>query len=255
VSSTGEYKIRGRLIRQDEDGFVCVTDIHRAAGFTKNLRPTDFIRLQQTIAIMPVIHEKLVGKNHKFKMSNIWRTKPGPDGGTYAHPLMALAYAEYLSPKLAVEVREVFLRYRAGDATLADEVLEKASAEANEWAGKRALARAVRKGYTATLASHGVSQPADFARCTNATYEGLFGRTAKQLKKERGIARNLRDAMDMRELAFVMAAEALSSERIEEEKSGGPVQCRSATSKSARFIRSAIEADRKDRMPGQKNMF
>lgn len=251
---TTELKLRGRVIRQDEDGFVNLTDIHKAAGFSKNQRPTDFMRLPQARAIFPEVHDKLVGKSHQFKFSNIWRSRTGPDGGTYAHPIIALAYAEYLNPKLAVEVREVFLRYKAGDATLADEVLQKSSAEANEWAGKRALGRAVRKGYTNVLAQHGVALPKDFAICTNATYQGLFGKTAKQLKAEKGTKGNLRDAMDLREIAFVMAAEALSSERIEGEQSDGATECRIATSKSAKFIRSAIEADRKDRMVGQRNL-
>lgn len=52
---------------------------------------------------------------------------------------MAAAYAGYLDPNLEVEIREVWLRYRAGDATLADEILQRASAEANHWAGMRAL--------------------------------------------------------------------------------------------------------------------
>lgn len=38
----------------------------------------------------------------------------GRGGGakTYAHPVLALDYAEYLNPAIGVEVREVFIRYR-----------------------------------------------------------------------------------------------------------------------------------------------
>lgn len=43
---------------------------------------------------------------------------------TYAHPVLALDYSEYLAPDLAVEVRETFLRYRAHDVTLAIEIVE-----------------------------------------------------------------------------------------------------------------------------------
>lgn len=71
-----------------------------------------------------------MGKSHhseKIRVSDLIYSTLGKDGGTFAHPVLALAYSEYLSPKLAVEVREVFLRYRAADATLADEILEKAS--------------------------------------------------------------------------------------------------------------------------------
>jgi hypothetical protein len=160
-----------------------------------------------------------------------------------------VAYAEDLNPKLALEVKEVFLRYKAADATLADDILERSSPEANEWAARRAIGRAVRNEYTAALAAHGVIQPKDFAICTNETHRGLFDKTARQLKVARGLSKtgNLRDTMNLRELAFVMAAEALSSERIEEKKCDGPTECRTATSRSARFIRDAIESDRRDR--------
>ncbi|SRR5579883_238219 len=53
----------------------------------------------------------------------------------------AAAYAGYLSPKLELEVREVWLRYGSDDATLADEILQRATAEENRWAGARAISR------------------------------------------------------------------------------------------------------------------
>lgn len=242
-------RVRGRLIRQAEDGFVCVTDIHNAAGFTKNQKPGDFIRLPQALAIMPVVHDETMGKSHSFKMSNIWRARGGRDGGTYAHPLMALAYAEYLSPKLAVEVKQVFLRYRSGDASLADEVLERSSPEANEWAGRRAITRAVRNQFTSELDRRGVRDPKHYAICTNATYKKLFDGTAKQIRVKRGLPEkaSIRDNLNLRELAFLAASEALSVERMEDEDSRGFNECHDATSKSAESIRAAIEMDRKSR--------
>jgi hypothetical protein len=41
--------------------------------------------------------------------------------------------AGYLSLKLEVEIREVWLRFKAADPALADDVLRRATAEANEW--------------------------------------------------------------------------------------------------------------------------
>ncbi len=202
--------------------------------------------------------ERTTGKSRswtKTEFRSVLYAKQGAGGGTYADIRLALAYAEYLNPKLALEVKEVFLRYKAGDATLADEVLQRAGAEANEWAGRRAISRSVRNGYTATLSAHGVKQHRDFAICTNALYDGLFGKNAKQLKADKGVTSgSLRDRMNLRELAFVMAAEALSSERIEEEKSDGAAPCTRATATSARFIRDAIEGDRRDRRGSQQRL-
>lgn len=186
-------------------------------------------------------------------MRQVFRTRRGPDGGTYADVRLALDYAEYLNPKLAIEVKEVFLRYKASDVTLADEVLQRASAEDNEWAGRRAITRAVRIQYTSELKSRGVIEPKHYAMCTNATYEKLFGKSAKDLKLAKGLPANanLRDKMDARELAFLGASEALSVERMEDEDSSGFKECHTATGKAASAIHNAIEADRRDR---QKRM-
>ena len=58
--------------------------------------------------------------------------------------------------------------------------------------------------------------------------------------------------MTMNELAFVAFGEALATERIEDEDSKGGEECRKATSRSAFFIRQAIEADRRDRRNRQQ---
>lgn len=182
-------------------------------------------------------------------MSLVWKTKSGPGGGTFAHPVLALAYTEYLSAKLAVEVRDVFLRYRSGDATLADEVLQKASPEGNEWAAKRALGRVVRNQFTQELDKRGVDEGWQYGNVTNETYKGLFDKTATQLKEAKGISKssNLRDKMSIKEIVFIAASEALSIERMEDESARGYDDCKMATAKAAKALRSAIDADRKDR--------
>ena len=95
----------------------------------------------------------------------------------------------------------------------------------------------------------GVNEPVHFAICTNETYSGLFGLTARKLKESRGLAKsaNLRDHMSMKELAFLAASEALAVERMEDVEANGFPECRTATSKAAGAIRSAIDLDRQDR--------
>lgn len=248
--------IRGRAVRFDDNGLACLNDIWRAAGYTKNRTPAQWQRLPTTNRKIERVLELIVGKSHNYTkddMRRVYRAYRGANGGTYADVRLALDYAEYLNPKLAIEVKEVFLRYKAGDATLADEVLQRASAEGNEWAAKRAIGRAVRIQYTTELKSRGVAEPKHYALCTNATYENLFGKPAKDLKKAKGLPANgnLRDNLDARELAFLGASEALSVERMEDEDSKGFTECHRATGKAASAIRTAIEADRRDR---QKRM-
>ncbi|HEX3920467.1 MAG TPA: KilA-N domain-containing protein [Caulobacteraceae bacterium] len=250
--------IRGRVIRVDADGLVCLNDIWQAAGFSKFQKPNDWRRLEVTTRLTVAVLQRITGKNRNWSKSD-FRTaiyaKTGPSGGTYADVRLALAYAEYLNPTLALEVREVFLRYKAADPTLADDILERAGPEANEWAGTRALSRSVRNQYTNTLRDHG-AKGQDYGMCTNTLYSVLFDRNAKQLRSKKGVPAksNLRDAMNTSELVFVMAGETLSAERIIEERSSGGEECRVATSRSARFIRQAIDADRKDRRGSQPEL-
>ncbi|HEV2653246.1 MAG TPA: hypothetical protein VGU69_18425, partial [Rhizomicrobium sp.] len=55
------------------------------------------------------------------------------------------------------------------------------------------------------------------------------------------------DQFPISDLSFVMAAEALSAERIEDENCTGNEQCERATATSAAAIKKAIEGDRLSR--------
>jgi hypothetical protein len=241
--------VRGRDVRIDENGQVCLSDLWSAAGFKTNQGPAQWWRLQSTIKLAEALLERLVGLSPsaaKIKVKSVYYARKN---GIFAHPILACAYAGYLSPKLEIEVREVFLRFKAADPVLADDILDRASPEANEWAGVRALGRATRGRYTSTLKSHGVAAPVDYALCTNETYLALFDGTAQELKRQRALKKseNLRDKMPINDLSFVMAAEALASERIDDLDCRGTPPCKEATRTSARFIREAIERDRADR--------
>jgi hypothetical protein len=244
--------IRGRAVRVDENGLTCLNDIWSAAGFTKNRRPSHWQALVTTnpriIKVLALITGKS-GNYTKEDMQRVMRTRRGADGGTWADIRLALDYAEYLNPALAIEVKEVFLRVKAADPTLADEIMEQNDAAANEWMAKRSMSRAARLGYTATLKDHGVTERFGYAECTNATYRGLFGKTAKQLREAKGLGKNskLRDALDLKELATVSFAEVLSTDRIEEEDCRGFSECHRATAKVAGAVKTMIDNDKKDR--------
>lgn len=243
--------VRGRKVRFDENGLACLNDIHRAAGFSKNQRPSDWSPLPGTRKKMERVLELITGKSGNYTaedMRLVFRTYRGANGGTYADVRLALDYAEYLNPALAIEVKEVFLRYKAADPTLADDIMQRSDAESNEWIAKRSIARAARLGYTATLKEHGVQERGHYAACTNATYQGVFGKNAAQLRKAKGGKKGpLRDQFDLKELATVTFAEVMSTDRIEDEDCQGFVECKSATKKVATAVGAMIESDLKDR--------
>lgn len=246
--------IRGRTIHVDDKGFVCLNDIWTAAGFSTRQKPADWKELATTGLLIVALLNQNAAKTgvRNYNPNSVIVTRLGRGGGTYAAIHLAVKYAEYLSPRLALEVADVFLRYKVGDASLADEVLERASPEANEWAGKRALARSGRRPFTDTLQRHGVREPLDYARCTDAVYIGLFRKTSRELKSVKKVGSNLRDAMDAVELTFVAAGEALARERIEQTNCETAIACEAATLRSTSFLRDAIEAERRDRAGAQQ---
>lgn len=244
-------KIRGREIRQDEQGRICLNDIHKSGGFSTNQKPDDWGRLPTTTKLIAIVLERKAGKSRFFdktQILSVYCAKRGRDCGVWADPVLALAYAKYLSADLHYEVNEVFLRYKAADPSLADDVLSRATPEANEWAGVRAMTRSTRNQFTGTLKDHGVAGPG-YANCTNAIYSTVFGAPASKLKETRGLPAksNLRDHMTTDELIYTMAGESLAKERIIDLDCQGNAQCETASAKSASFIRSALEADRADR--------
>ncbi|MBI1179338.1 MAG: hypothetical protein GC201_02190 [Alphaproteobacteria bacterium] len=244
------FVLRGKTIREDENGLVNLSDIYQAAGKPNNKRPAQWGRLDTAVNFIIAVHERVVGKSHKgakMTMKPVYYTSAI---GTYGHALIAASYAAYLSPKLAIEMKQVWLRYRAGDPTLADEILERATDEGNEWAATRALGRVKRNEYTQVLSKHEVER-FGYGNCTNAVYTEVLGGTAKQLRARLGVPKsgNLRDKLTTDELVFVMAAEVLAKQRINDEDPRGNVACERATKRSAAFIKKAIMADQQDRKP------
>ncbi len=253
-NQAGALAIRGRIVRVDENGLACLTDIWSAAGFKKTQKPGDWSKLMVTHRKVERVLALVTGKTRgydKADMQRVLRVRRGENGGTYADIRLALDYAEFLNPKLAIEVKEVFLRFKSGDASLADDVLQRASAEDNEWVAKRALGRSVRHSYTAQLQARGVKGGHEFGLCTNETYVGLFNRTAAELKSDKGLAKtaNLRDQMSVSDLVKVAFSEVLSVERMEAEDSRGFSQCRLATRVAASSVRRALEANKSDSQP------
>lgn len=247
-----ELTIRGRKVRADENGMIRLDDIWRAAGFSENQRPNDWRSLRTTTLKMERVVKLNTGKSGNWTKSDLATGiygKRGKDGGTFADPRLALDYAEYLNPKLAIEVKEIFLRYRSGDQTLADEIRAKGPSKGPEWERNRHMGVEVRKGYTDEVSRRGVSKPFEYMNLTNETYKRLYGKTACQMREVRGLPKkaNVREHMTNLELAITAASEALSVERMQEEEVIGYHGCKDATSKAASAIAGAIESDRKDR--------
>jgi hypothetical protein len=243
--------LRGKKITEDAFGNLCLDDIWALSNTRPTKQPKHWRVTNLAANLIAELRKKVTLADlneNKLKTPIIYAKQGRGNQGTFAHPILAAAYAGYLSPKLEIEVREIWLRYRAGDATLADEILQRATAEENRWAGARALSRGQRVAYTDVLKKHYV-QGRGYMDCTEAVYMRLLGGKSYELRARRGLTPliNMRDHLDIAELSFVMAAEALAAERIREEHRLGNEQCIEATDRSAAAIKNAIDSDRKNR--------
>jgi len=89
---------------------ICLTDLWRAAGAVDSKRPSDWLALPQTKALLAEI------SNAEKSGISLWRADRGVGGGTWADWRVALAYAEYLSPAFHVHVLETYMLHMTGQA-------------------------------------------------------------------------------------------------------------------------------------------
>ena len=91
--------------------------------------------------------------------------------------MLALAYAEDLLPALGVEVREVFLRYRANDISLANDILDRIAAQVRE-DEQRLMARDEIVKHNKKINAHGKKAGCEhgweYAELHNSGYRGLY---------------------------------------------------------------------------------
>ena len=213
-------------VRQDKDGMVSLTDLYQMAegqGWTEGkVDPRTWTSRNGKELIDFATLSYNVTKHHIIK------TARGKGGGTYAHKNVALAYAKYLSPELHMQVNDVYLRAASGDVTLAEQIFDKANLADQQKHAERVNGKVARKLLVGTLSNHGVNGRG-YADCTNALYLPTIGMTAAAAKEQRGlkVSANLRDNMDMEELARVSLAEIIARKNIEQKNMQGNPTCQS----------------------------
>lgn len=101
----------------------------------------------------------------------------------------------------------------------------------------RMAGKVKRQELTDTLQEHGV-EGMGYAICTNAIYEGLHGKTALELKQERGLKKkdSLRDDFSPLELRAVLLSEELAALKIEVKDVKGLRPCQSECLKAGEHI-------------------
>jgi len=173
-------EILGHQVAEDEAGNVCLNDLYQLAGRPENQRPNDWHRGKRAKALEAALNE-LITENfrncvERQTTSTFYVVGRGPASRTFAHPVLALDYAEYLSPKIGVKVREVFLRYRAADISLANDILDRIAEQVqeDEWRINNRHEMTVRNRELASQAKKAGCSHFDYAELHNSGYRGLY---------------------------------------------------------------------------------
>lgn len=129
-------ELSGSKITEDENGNICLNDLWIIAGKPKDLRPAQWKRQKRTKALESALIERIVFLKHNpsknEEITTFYVQGRGGNAKSFAHPVLALEYAENLSPPLGIQVREIFLKYKSNDISLANEILDRIAEQVQE---------------------------------------------------------------------------------------------------------------------------
>ncbi|HDM8081148.1 phage antirepressor KilAC domain-containing protein [Yersinia enterocolitica] len=98
--------IAGVEINTDSEGRFNLNSLHKASGGDKKNGPTYWLALDST--------KSLINELDKQTTEITVVKKEGRSGGTFAHELLAVEYAGWISPSYRLKVNQTFLDYKAG---------------------------------------------------------------------------------------------------------------------------------------------
>ena len=104
--------IAGVEITTDSEGRFNLNALHRASGAEKKNGPSYWLALDTTKSLISELEQQL--SDTEISVSVIKSVKGGLSQGSYAHELLAIAYASWISPSFHLQVNQVFLDYRTG---------------------------------------------------------------------------------------------------------------------------------------------
>lgn len=111
--------IAGVEITTDEAGRFNLNALHRASGTGDHKRPSKWLATEQAKALIEELQKNLspnqgFGQNLLDTDISVSVIKGGVSPGTFAHELLAISYAGWISPAFQLQVNQVFLDYRTG---------------------------------------------------------------------------------------------------------------------------------------------
>jgi KilA-N domain len=187
----GEILLRGKRVETDAHGNVCLNDIWALAGKPENKRARDWYRSKRAHALEVALQQRIVEISHKpLKVvagSTYYTRGRGGGSKTFAHPVLALDYAEYIDPAIGVDVREVFIRFKANDVRLALAIMEGITSQAEYDEERIDLRTALKRHNKLSAGAAKAAGVTDFPAYNGAGLFGLYEMTKTQLLSHKGL--------------------------------------------------------------------
>jgi len=240
------FSFAGVTISKDAEGRISLTDLWKAAGSDSAKRPVEWLRQEQTAGFIRATAKILkVGENHLLKITK------GRYGGTFGQEQIALEYAQYLNPDLAVAVNQVFFE-RIEEEKNPDLILDrgirtyKKHGKSDNWIAERLNGKATRLAFCATLAKHGV-KGIGYRDCTNAILTPMYGGGAAIVRQKKNLPENTntREHMTETELAAVRLAELLAADNIQKRNLQGNKACEYECLRTSQLVARTVVESRK----------
>lgn len=232
--------VDGANVRVTPDGRVSVYDFIKVVGQQKS----PWVVWNRICKGYPEVLTKC--KNFKFPGKGQRKTPVISRAGVIE--LMQVLPGE-VGAKFRRETAQLIIRYLDGDVSLADEVVDRAAAKGKHEDIERHIARSkgivARKQFTSACKRHGVYGPG-YSQVTNAIYHGCFNKSAKELRKERGLKpkQNFREhGAETSELIAFSAIEIASANGLDKNDAYGNDECAQITYKAAKAISKIMKGD------------
>lgn len=101
--------IAGVEIATDDQGRFNLNALHKASGGQGHKKPSQWLRRQEAKSLITEL-----GVNLHPAQEVVSSVNGGLNAGTFAHELLAVSYAGWISPAFQLKVNQVFLDFRAG---------------------------------------------------------------------------------------------------------------------------------------------
>ncbi|MGM3172514.1 phage antirepressor KilAC domain-containing protein [Dickeya lacustris] len=126
VSTSTVPMIAGVQITTDAEGRFNLNALHRASSTGKDKAPSEWLRRSSTKELIEQLTVNLrLGQNSIGELSAnlsvgqevVKTVKGGAAPGTFAHELLAIEYAGWISPAFRLQVNQTFIDFRTGKLT------------------------------------------------------------------------------------------------------------------------------------------